>query len=178
MPLAQIVGITELAQSVAAISLQEPDHARARPGRYFKRDKIGQAQYKRVFDIRRYPIDFYSFCALLRKKAEKFLRSEGIDREHRSNLLFYVLMVAVCLKTKSAAPTPKRLANLGVEAFDDALLRDALGVVYPIYMQLGGTNKVAKGTNLVQQVKAEIERMFPKRAKKGSEEENAEQAIA
>lgn len=33
----KVVGITELAQAVASVLLQEPDHARARPSRYFKR---------------------------------------------------------------------------------------------------------------------------------------------
>jgi hypothetical protein len=166
IPIAKIVGITELAQSVAAIGLQEPDHARARPGRYFKRDKQGEKLYKAIFDLKRYPIDFYSCCAALRKEAEKFLRKSVVEREHRSNMLFYLLMVVVCLKTKSSRPQPKRIATIDLSTIDDALSSEALNIVYPIYMKLGGTNTVAKGTQLVQQVKAEMERRFPKRKAK------------
>lgn len=170
IPMAKIVGITELAQSVATISLQEPDHARARPGRYFKRDKLGEKLYKSIFDLKRYPnIDFYSFCALLRKAVEKFMRTAVSDRAHRSNMLFYVLMVVVCLKTKSRRPTPGRVATIDVNAIDESLFEEALSIVQPLYEELGATNKVAKGTALIDRLKKEMERRFPKKVKKGKE---------
>ena len=40
-----VVGMTELVQSVASILLQEPDHARARPSRYFREED----EYQRAF---------------------------------------------------------------------------------------------------------------------------------
>jgi hypothetical protein len=166
IPIAKIVGITELAQSVAAIALQEPDHARARPGRYFKRDKQGEKLYKTIFDLKRYPIDFYSFCALLRKETERFMRTAVSDRAHRSNMLFYVLMVVVCLKTKSRRPKPKAVASTDISSIDEPLFSQALDIVRPLYEALGATNKVAKGTQLLQLIKTEMESMFPKRKAK------------
>jgi len=168
VPITKIVGITELAQSVAAISLQEPDHARARSGRYFKRDKQGEKLYKTIFDLKRYPIHFYSFCALLRKEADKFMRTAEEDRLHRNNLLFYVMTVAACLITKSRKPSPKRLAEIDVSTIDKELFSEALSIVRPLYELLGATNKAAKSAQMVEQVKKEMELRFPKKGKKGT----------
>lgn len=71
--IAHIVGMTELAQSVAAIVLQEPDHARARPSRYFK-----QGFYERVFSG--IDLNIYIFCAQLRKRVEFYFRTAVNDR--------------------------------------------------------------------------------------------------
>ena len=158
--ISQIVGITELAQSVIAVVLRAPDDARARPARYFKKaDKEKEkARYEDVFNARRYPIDIYVVCAQLRKKVEKFLRTVEPDRQHRNNLLFYVLMTAACLATKANKPTPNRLSKIDVSAMTDSLMTDALGIVRPIYKRLGATDKVAKGTELLHRLKRKLER--------------------
>ncbi|MBA2750181.1 MAG: AIPR family protein [Tatlockia sp.] len=162
VPLAQIVGITELAQSIIAIALQEPHFARASPNRYFKK----RESYKKVFNSKRYPIDFYSFCAALRKKTESFLRKVEPDRTHRNNLIFYVLMAVVCLKVKSKNPQPKTLVKIDVSIFDDSLLMQALDVVRKHYNDLGGNDKVAKGGDLILRIKAELSSRFGKKRPK------------
>lgn len=164
IPLAQIVGITELAQSVMSISLQEPHFARSSPSRYFKKNDA----YKKVFNARRYPIDFYSFCAILRKKTESFLRSVESDRTHRNNLIFYVLMVAVCLKAKSRNPQPKTLVRIGTSKFEDSIFQQALDIVRKHYDELGANDRVAKGADLILRLKADMTSKFgKKRAKRG-----------
>jgi hypothetical protein len=168
----KIVGITELAQAVIAIALQEPDMARARPARYFKKTEKGKNHYKEVFNQRRYTIlDVYPNCAMLRKKTERFLKTVEKDRQHRNNFLFYVLMTASCLATNNPKPSPVRLARLDVSKIDDSLLAVALTIVRPIYNRLGATDKAAKGTEMVRKLKKRLQRELPRvfvRTKKAS----------
>jgi AIPR protein len=58
IPLDRVVGIAELAQVVAAVLLQEPDHARARPARYFKDKKLRDKIFSDKYDI-----GVYAICA-------------------------------------------------------------------------------------------------------------------
>jgi hypothetical protein len=87
VPLSKVVGISELAQSVASIALGEADHARARPSRYFKDNAI----YKRVFS-KKLPMRAYVVCAQLKKRAEVFMKEAVADKDARTDLFFYVLM--------------------------------------------------------------------------------------
>ena len=115
MRLDKVVGMTELAQAVAAVYLQEPDHARARPSRYFKKD-----YYDKVFSSK-VPIDLYVTCALLRKRVETFLQSVETDRQDRNNLLFYVLMSVVCVALKTPRANVKTISNMKVGEIMDKL---------------------------------------------------------
>jgi hypothetical protein len=161
--ISKIVGITELAQSIIAVALQEPDMARARPARYFKKSDQGKNLYKEVFNKRRYPaLDIYPNSALLRKKTEKYLKAVESDRLHRNNLLFYVMMTVTCLVTNNPKPTPVKLARLDVSKIDDSVIAEALRIVRTIYKRLGETDKVAKGTELTRKLKRKLERDLPK----------------
>lgn len=161
--IAKVVGITELAQSIIAIALQEPDMARARPARYFKKSETGKNRYKEVFSERRYPVlTIYPKCAVLRKKTAHFLKTVESNRQHRNNLLFYVLMTASCLATNSPRPSNVRLGRLDMSKIDDSLIKEALRIVRPIYNRLGATDKVAKGTEMVRRLKKKLERDLPK----------------
>lgn len=155
VPLAKIVGISELAQAVAAIWLQEPDHARARPARYFK-DKD---QYARVFS-KDYPIDFYPVCASVKKKVATYLRTGVVERDHRTNLMFYVLMVVGCLSTKRFKPSIQEITKQNPNNVKDELIAQAVKIVRPIYDKLGADDKVAKGAELVVKVKEALEKKF------------------
>lgn len=164
IPLAKIVSIQDLAQSIISMILRAPDDARARPSKYFKQKN--RPLYQKVF-ASWYPIDLYTACAVTRKRAETYLRTVEPDSHHRNNLLFYVLLVAGCLATRSAAPQPKTLAKkLTAKPVDDVLLKEAVDIVRPLYERFGADDKAAKGSDLVKLVKAEIEAKFPRRSKK------------
>ncbi len=114
-----VVGMTELAQSVAAIILQEPDHARARPSRYFK------DHYDNIFKPN-IQLNAYVVCALLRKRAEVFLKTVESEREDRNNLLFYVIMtVRPILLKKRVKNKAVKLHEVNVQNVDDECFRQA-----------------------------------------------------
>jgi hypothetical protein len=163
IPLAKIVSIQDLAQSIISMVLRAPDDARARPSKYFKQKN--RALYQKVF-AGWYPIDLYTACAVTRKRAEAYLHKVERDSRHRNNLLFYVLHVVGCLATKSQAPQPKTLAKkLTAKPVDEVLLSEALDIVRPLYEGLGGDDKAAKGPDLVKQVQLAIDARFPKKSK-------------
>ena len=153
IPAAKVVGITELAQSVASIHLQEPDHSRARPARYFK-DK----EYKRVFseDL----LDIYPICAQLRKRVESFLRKEVPDKRHRNNLIFYVLMAVTCVRLHTPKAQVGRIKSLSVDSVTDAQLQTALNATWIIYERLGASDKAAKGPDMVAALKVDMRKKF------------------
>lgn len=153
MPLANIVGISELAQAVASIFLQEPDQARARPSRFFKKKSKTNEFYSKIFNSD-YPIGFYPKCAFLRKKVSTHLRVVGMERRHRTNLLHYVMMVAAAKVTKAPKPSIQQIADLNEHQITVNLLNSVVAEVKQIYEQLGANDKVAKGPELVKKVKA------------------------
>lgn len=160
VPLAKVVGITELAQSVAAIRLQEPDNARARPSRYFQ-DK---ASYRKVFDPAN-PREMYVLCAEVRKRAVAFLRAHAPDKKDRNNLLYYVMMIAVSLVTRVRRPRAATLAALDPDMFTEEIFMRALTIVAPIYADLGNSDSAAKGPELSARLKQELFTMFGSKSK-------------
>ncbi len=157
--LSKIVGITELAQSVIAILLQEPDMARARPARYFEKKDKKKTLYKKVFS-KTHPIDLYTACAMLRKKVEAYLQRVESERRHRNNVLFYVLTTVACLRTKSAKPKSKQIAKIDANQVSDGLLSEAFDIVWHIYDSCGLTDKAAKGPEMARRLKEELQTRF------------------
>jgi hypothetical protein len=143
---------------VAAAYLQEPDHARARPSRYFK-----DPNYAKVFSTP--PIDIYEFCAVLRKTTESFLTQHEPERRDRNNLLFYVMMTALCMQLQTARATVKSILELKDKNKNVSLaaMEAALRIVRPIYDQYGASDQAAKGTEMVTDLKAKMIANFGKK---------------
>lgn len=148
-PLDRVIGIPQLAQATMAIVLAKPDQARARPSSLLKDDK----NYALVYSPD-YPIDLYLLCALVTKSVESFLRSDtsGLDARDRNNLRFYVAMHATYLLAEKWKPTPKDIGELDPDLVNSDLLTKSLGVVKTHYSALGGTDAVAKGSDLVDRI--------------------------
>ena len=170
VPVDQVVGMTELAQSVAAIYLQQPDHARARPSRYFKKET-----YKTVFSLK-YEIDLYVSCALIKKRTETFLKRHENNRADRTNLLFYVAMAVVSVHLKTPRAMSKSIVGLDVAGIPESTFASALSIVRPIYQRVsravaGNRNAfsgdvAAKGTDMLQELKNALVSRFRRSKRK------------
>ena len=154
-----VVGIAELAQAVAAIYLQQPDHARARPSRFFKKEF-----YKRVFSSR-YPLELYLTCALVKKRSEEFLAQSLHVREDLNNLLFYVAMLVVCLHLKTPRAQANSIANLRVETIPRSVYHLAMNMAKLAYVKGGATDIAAKGPDMVLDLKAQLVAKFGRKKK-------------
>jgi hypothetical protein len=155
-PADQIISISLLAQSIMAIVLQRPDSARARPSSLLKNDD----DYKKLFS-NTYPIEIYLFVSKIIKAVQANLRSnQALEPKERTNLLFYVAMHACALLTGKAAPTINDLVAIRHEAFTDQILQTSLGVVKHLYDDLGGSDQVAKGSQLLTNLKNSLATQF------------------
>ena len=155
LKLESVVGVTELVQSVAAIIRQEPDHARARPSRYFIDEN-----YDKIFNDS-IPMETYVVCARLRKRTESFLKRVEADRKDRNNLLFYVLMALkpVILHKKL------KLEEVDVSKLADEDFKTAHGIVSPIYAKHGSDDNAAKGVEMLAELKSELKNRFGRKKK-------------
>lgn len=157
-PIEKIISISQMAQAVMALALQRPDSARARPSSLLKRDD----DYSTVFSPQ-YPIGLYLLCPQVMRRVDAILRSApDLDQKDRNNIRFHVGMVATALAAGSEAPKPQAVADLQVELFSDAILADALAMVARRYKELGATDQVAKGPEVVMHLKADLTAQFKK----------------
>jgi hypothetical protein len=150
-PIERIVSISQMAQAVMAVALQRPNAARARPSSLLKRDE----DYATVFNPN-YPIGLYVLCPQVMKKVESVLRLTTVDAKDRNNLRFHIGMVAAALVGGKDGQTPNEVAVLQLDSFDDDILREALGIVRNCYEEAGGTDQVAKGPELVNDLRRKL----------------------
>lgn len=149
IPIQKIVTIGSMAQAVAAIVLQQPDNARARP------TTVAEKNYNALFSDKA-PLAMYPKCAMVIKRVDSYLDGLNLARSEKLNLLFYVAMHSVSSALKSVKPSRKSIAGLNIDLLTDEVLHDCYGKVLLHYKALGGDDKVAKGPELVQRVKADL----------------------
>ncbi len=149
IPRDKIVGIPYLAQSVMAILLQRPDTARARPSSLLKKD----SDYNSIYS-EDYPIGLYYVCAAGMRRVERFLRRVGSEfsRKDRNNVRFHVGMHAVGGMTETGGRSPGELAKIDIAQLCDDRMALSFDAVRAAYEELGGTDQVAKGTELPKAV--------------------------
>lgn len=146
VPATQIITIAYMAQAIAAIVLQQPDNARARP------TTVAEKNYKALFS-ESHPVALYPKCAQIMKRVDLFLEERGIERGLKLNLIFYLAMHATCVSLKSARPQRTRIAALDLGTFNDDLLQECYDVISDEYKKLGGEDRVAKGPQLTERLR-------------------------
>ena len=143
-PVADIVGIPKMAQALMAIILAQPDTARARPSSLIKND----TDYESLFSTK-HPIEVYLACVRILRRVEDHLRSMvGLDSKDRNNIRFYVALELARDMTGEAIPSLSSLKMAASSDISDGDVRSATDRVVAKYRELGGTDQVAKGTEL------------------------------
>ncbi|MXZ87756.1 MAG: AIPR family protein [Dehalococcoidia bacterium] len=156
MPMDRIVGISFLAQSVMAMGLSRADSARARPSSLLKSDE----EYGRIFH-RDTALGVYLWAAKAQKRADAFLLdpSAGSSTQERTDLRFYVSMLAAAKLSGGRVRTPQQLGALvdGDRTIDEADLPECLGIVRATMAEMvnergEARDKVSKGPDFVDEV--------------------------
>jgi hypothetical protein len=157
-PINRIISIPQMAQAVMAISLKRPDSARARPSSLIKRDR----DYLKLFNTD-YPIEIYRASAEILKKTESYLNSheDTLSAADKNNLKFYIAMAVAQIVLRKFDPSEKDISSLAGAEIDDGLLSNAYTILNDAYSELGRTDKVAKGPDLVEQVKQKLKELYP-----------------
>lgn len=144
-PIKKIFGIPFVAQSVMACALTEPANARARPSSLIKSEDA----YKRIFNAN-YPLDIYLKCPLIVQSVQDLLKNSGNEnyRKHVNNLLFYVAALWVVAQVAVLRPTVRQVAAIDIAKLETNTILSVASDVWDVYFELGGTDQVAKGTEL------------------------------
>ncbi|MFE6458819.1 AIPR family protein [Streptomyces cinereoruber] len=111
-PTDRIVSIPLLAQSVMAMALGQPDHARARPSSLLKSD----TDYRRVFSEKT-ELPVYLWLARAQRQVDEFLQtaSEPVSRSEYTNLHFHLAMLGAVDLMGRVFNRPDTLSNAARE---------------------------------------------------------------
>lgn len=162
-PINRIISIPQMAQAVMAMFLRRPDMARARPSSLIKRDE----EYIKLFDPKQ-PVEIYRACAELMKQVEAFLNTLGasLSAADRTNVKFYIAMCASQEALQDSDPSPDKIASLVGVALSEEVLKNSYDLVLNDYSSLGGTDRVAKGSELLSKLKEQMQKKYPKETQK------------
>lgn len=144
-PIKKIVSIPFVAQSVMACALSDPANARARPSSLIKNNET----YVKVFSPS-YPLDIFWKCPIIVRAVEAELRRSPTEehRTHSNNLRFYVAMLCTLRACGVPRPTVEQVAAIDTTQFSSESIASAISDAFAAYRELGGTDQVAKGTEL------------------------------
>ena len=148
MPVAKIISIPYMAQTMMATNLLKPDSARARPSMLIK----SNIEYREIFSLD-FPIDIYLKVTQIMKTIDIYLKLKNccleLERKTISNIKYYVaMMVSIGLAEGEESVSPK-LASLPAVSISSELLAKSLATVLLEFTLLGATDQVAKGPELV-----------------------------
>jgi hypothetical protein len=153
----QIISIGAMAQSMMSIVLQRPDDARARPSSLIKDEK----DYLAIFNAH-HPIKIFLIAAKLTKVAHSHLRTRAeLAPRDRTNLLFYLVMIASVALTQSAAPKLDQLVLINPDQINNELMKECLDILQPVYEKLGANDKISKGAELLVALRQDIAKRYP-----------------
>ena len=147
-PIYKIISIPYLAQAMMAIYLLQPDNARARPSTLLNDDE----EYKKLFNPN-IPMNIYLKVIKITKIVENFLKNKNIPTAIRTDIKFHVAMtIGIRLTGTTEIETLQSklsTSQINKNSIDQELLEHSFTFVSERYKKLGGTDKVAKGRELV-----------------------------
>ena len=149
-PINSIISISYVGQAIMAMVLQEPDYARARPSTLLKND----TDYIRVFTDK-YPIEVYVNVIRMQKLVESKMKSNSFSfsTSQIGDIKYHVSMYLTCLVLNKKKPSAIDISKIDTLNISDEKCIEAIEEVNVLYDSLGGTNAIAKGKELVNELK-------------------------
>lgn len=148
----EIVSIGFLGQCLMSLFLGKPNYARARPSTLLSNDDY----YKQLY-IDNTDLELFYRSASLGKRVERYIKaSPDYSQAAKSDILFYVVYTVVAQAVQSPDISSQAFKALDMDTLDEAKISQAAQLVFRLYQELGGNNKVAKGSELLGQIRAEI----------------------
>ena len=149
----QIVSLPFLSQCLMSVLMQSPNDARARPSTLLADDMRYDVLYRPEQNL-----DVFYNIAITGKRMELLLKRCGnYSITQISDIRFYVLYLVFSKVIGKAAPTPQDIFSLSLEAITVKIILETAAEVYGVYLSLGGTDKVAKGSELIAALQKDFE---------------------
>lgn len=153
---AQIISLPFLSQCLISVLLQSPNDARARPSTLLADDE----RYDKLYQPNQELSVFYNI-ACIGKRMESVLKREGeYTTTQISDIKFYVLFSIFAKAVEKVEISSDDIIAFQPTSIGDDLIKNTAKEVFDIYQQLGGNDKVAKGSDLILKLKAELESSF------------------
>lgn len=147
-PKDKIISIPFLAQCLISIILKKPNYARARPSTLLNDEETYNELY-----LSNKNLNSYFNAAVIGKKIKSVINGLGIySTSEQSDISFYVMYVCSAKITRSSKITLKQLGEFKIDDVTNEKITECAEYVYKKYKQLGGNNKVAKGTSLIDSI--------------------------
>lgn len=148
----EIISVPFISQCLISTLMQRPDFARARPSTLLEDDE----SYSKLFH-KNNELNTYYLVALWGRKIEENLKGlKKFTATEITDIKFYILYCTACLITESLYPSNNKIAGIKAEDLTIEALSYSVSTVYDLYKELGGTDKVAKGSKLIEALKAKL----------------------
>lgn len=151
----EIVSIAFLGQCLMSLFMGKPNYARARPSTLLSIDTY----YKQLY-VDNTDLEIFYRSAKLGKQVERYIKSSGdYDQATKSDILFYVVYAVFALELKTIVISAAEFKAMEMDKIDDGKIGTAAQMIFELYKELGGNNKVAKSSDLLEKVKERIKVM-------------------
>ncbi|MEP3561880.1 MAG: AIPR family protein [Marinobacter sp.] len=148
----EIISVPFISQCLMSILMQKPDFARARPSTLLEDDD----SYSKLFH-KNNELNTYYLAALWGRKIESHLKElKKFTATEITDIKFYVLYCSCCLIAGSLYPSNSKMAGSKESALTEGILNYSISAVYDLYKELGGTDKTAKGSKLIEALKLKL----------------------
>ncbi len=148
----EIISVPFISQCLMSVLLQRPDTARARPSTLLENDD----SYKKLFHENNALSTYFTVASWGRAVELRLKEIKKYETAENSDIKFYVMYCLSCIKTNSIYPSNNKIAELDEVSLDNTAIDAAINVCYDIYRELGGNDKVAKGTDYLEKVKDKL----------------------
>lgn len=137
-----------------SLFLGKPNYARARPSTL-----LSNNEYYKTLYIENTDLELYFKTAVLGKKVERFMKSsqEYVQAE-KSDILFYVVYAVAGFRLGSSTIDFQKFKEMDMESISMDEISRAAQIVSTLYRELGGNNKVAKSSELLELIQAQLNR--------------------
>ena len=154
----QIVSLPFLSQCLISVLLQSPNSARARPSTILIEDET----YKKLYPQNQGLEGFFNIASI-GKKVDAIIKSlDEYQITQKSDIKFYVLYAVFAKTVKKEKIVMSDVASVDLKLFTDELIISTTREVFDIYIELGGNDKIAKGTEFINELKRKLENYFIK----------------
>lgn len=150
-PISNIISVGYLSQIIEAIILGKLDVSRSRTSTLLKKDE----DYNKIFN-KRYSLNLYLNGVKIARRIEAIMKEIGIQAGDILNLKYHTMMFVIMYKNKWQRVSWKKFEEINIDTILDDEIKESIEIVKEIFENLGGTDKIAKGSKFVDAVKERL----------------------
>lgn len=147
---ADIVGVSFLAQCLITIFLRKPDFARARPSTLLTDDSTYSFLYETNTDLEIY----YNTARLGKLVQQNLAKCTEYTPAERSDILYYLLYAIAARHIGKKQITFSDFKSFNLSAISDESIVSIRDDIYKRYKELGGNGRVAKSAQFMDEIDA------------------------